>query len=1168
MYETCPYCSVPSDVVIWESREVIALWERKHCTERAVVAVRRHHSSYSDVSAEERLAIWSALDAVNHQLDAHSHTTDYAVSFDMSPGATAHDHFCVWVRPRAVTGSVSEVPGSGGRAGEPDAQLTTGENNSLGPSLFRDLERAVQVDIAVAFVFVAALNAGVLARLRDVLAREGSRVRLLTGDYQGVTEPAALRLLLTLRQQVQASAELRGTLELRVFQTAQTGSSFHPKAYLLYADAQGRSLATYVGSSNLSRTGLSDGVEWNLRLATNEVARVTREAFEQLFAHPATCEVTHDWINAYEQRRSAQAIVASVDLVRQEDPPVPLPVPNAIQAEALLQLEATREAGNRAGLVVLATGLGKTWLSAFDSTPERGFTRVLFVAHRSEILSQAMATFARIQPNASLGLYTGQEKQANATLLFASVQTLSQRAHLERFAATHFDYIVVDEFHHAASETYRRVLDYFEPKFMLGLTATPERTDGGDLLALCDDNLVFECGLVTGVRQQLLSPFHYFGVPDLVEYEHIPWRGRGFDEEALTSAVATGARAQNALEQLQRHGGSRILGFCVSQRHADFMRDYFHAYSTLRCASVHSGPTSDSRASALEQLANGELDVLFCVDMFNEGLDVPSIDTVLMLRPTESKVVWLQQLGRGLRRHANKTHLRVIDYIGNHRSFLAKPAALLAALGVNVTSPNELMRLLAEQAEQSLQLPPGCEVTYTLEAREILERLCPPSRAAETIREWYEAFRAHAERRPQAREALHSGYRPREVHKDYGSWLEFVKKMGDLSALEQQALKLNREFLVLLETVEWRKAGAIVVLDALRAMDRLPGTTTLAELALAFRHRVTRSAALLAAVGVAVQDEQVLHAALRDGPVKDLCSLRNSEGEPCFTLAGDVLSTGAGIVAGPEFQALAAEVIEWRVAEYLSKRPEEPVLDVGRDANGEPILKLDRKRYELPQDWVMVVADSANYRAHYRNHIVDSAVKGEGASNELGVLLKGWFGEEAGKRGGQHRVVQKRDKNGLLAWKPLRPAQLLDDENKPIDATFDCEDFEGEPTIVFHSRGGGEVPRNTEYGRGLDVLLERLRTHGIKIMRIAVETLATRTVPLEERVIHLQDNPYPIDLALNHNVRGFRERLGQAVAETARKKGAKGGGNATKRLRIWLQRRVDEELLMRRTPGR
>lgn len=820
-------------------------------------------------------------------------------------------------------------------------------------------------------------------------------------------------------------------------------------------------------------------------------------------------------------------------------------------------MEATREAGNRAGLVVLATGLGKTWLSAFDSTPERGFQRVLFVAHRAEILAQAMATFARIQPNAAVGLYTGQEKVLDASLLFASVQTLSQREHLERFGPTHFDYIVVDEFHHAAAGTYRRVLDYFEPKFLLGLTATPERTDGGDLLALCDENLVFECGLATGVRSNLLCPFRYFGVPDLVEYEQIPWRGRRFDEAALTSAVATSARAQNAVEQLEKHGGSRVLGFCVSQLHADFMRDYFREHTTLRCASVHAGPTSDSRSLALEQLAAGELDVLFCVDMFNEGLDVPSIDTVLMLRPTESKVIWLQQLGRGLRRHANKSHLRVIDYIGNHRSFLSKPAALLSALGVPVSSFRQLARLIAEQR---FTLPEGCEVTYDLEVQRILERLCPPSRTAETIREWYTSFREQGERRPTAREALHSGYSPREVHKDYGSWLDFVRAMGDFGREAEAALEANREFLGALETLEWRKSDELVLLDALRAMGKLGGTVSMRELTVTYRHRVMRSAALKADVPAAVENDAALERILREGPVQAWCGRGNQSGQRWFSMEGNTLASEA-LSGGESLSHLTTEVVEWRLAEYLSCRPAQSILDVTQSATGEPILKLNRKTCDLPQDWVMVVADSAPYRAHYRKHVVDVATKPDSENNELGALLKRWFGDEAGKRGGQHRVAQRQGFDGKLYWKPLRPAQLVDAAGVPIDATFECVDFEGEPTIVFHSRGGGPVPRNSEYHRGLDVLLERLRDGGAEVTRIAVESSATRTLPVEKRIVQIADVTYPINLKQVESVQNFRKRIGRAVAQVGRERDAKGNGNSTKRLRLWLDQRVDEETL-------
>ncbi len=1147
-------------------------------------------TDFFELSPQESEALWRAVGAAKQVIDARHHPNGYRVQFDVARAPNQHTpHLLVHIVPQY--GSASESPASDALASEsPATQLTVGPSAPLGPQLLNDLDGALCVDIAVAFVFTAGLNGGVLARLRDVLSRAGSRVRLLTGDYQCVTEPAALRLLLNLKEQVAAHTRLRrdnidaglevksepelggalefegepefkGELELRVFETERAGRSFHPKAYLFYSDLGEGALATYVGSSNLSRTALFDGVEWNLRRSDADTSALARAEFEQLFAHDCTRALTHEWVDAYIQRRP---IIPEgqlrPDVPEAEDPPPSVPQPSPVQLEALEALEATREAGNRAGLVVLATGLGKTWLSAFDSTEERGFRRVLFVAHRQEILGQAMATFARIRPTSSAGLYTGEEKTPNAELLFASIQTLSQEHHLAKFAPEHFDYIVVDEFHHAAAATYRRVLDHFEPKFLLALTATPERTDGGDLLSLCDENVVFECGLAPGVRQKLLSPFHYFGVPDMVEYGQIPWRSRRFDEEALTLAVATNERAQNALDQLRALGGTRTVGFCVSQRHADFMRDYFREHTELRCASVHSGPTSDSRARALEDLSAGQLDVLFCVDMFNEGLDVPSIDTVLMLRPTESKVIWLQQLGRGLRKHESKTHLRVIDYIGNHRSFLEKPAALLAALGVTVTSPQQLTQLLEDR---NFDLPEGCEVTYSLEARQILERLCPPSKATQTLRDWYEAFREHAQRRPTAREAVHSGYAPSSVHHDYGTWLEFVAQMGDLSARAADALKLDRDFLHWLETRQTRRSHELVLLDALRSAGALPGSTNISTLTDAFTRRVRRSAALSNDIPVSLGDAKALSKFLREGPLRSLARAELPSGKAVLVQQADVVRTEEALLGrSPELQELVAELLEWRLSEYLSRKPRQPVFDVGQNNQGEPILKLDRTRYELPQDWVLVAADSATYRAHYGKHFVDAATAADKnqEKNQLTGLLRGWFGPDAGARSAKHRVVQRTDASGRPVWKPLIPAVLHEDDGTAIDATFDSEDFDGQPTIVFHSRGGD---RNSEYSRGLEVLLQRLASAGVTVQQIAVESGGTRTLPLAQRLIQMDGFEFPLDPREVEDFQQLRTRIGRAGAALGRAPGAKGGGNSNKRLRIWLEREVSEEWLAR-----
>jgi len=307
-------------------------------------------------------------------------------------------------------------------------------------------------------------------------------------------------------------------------------------------------------------------------------------------------------------------------------------------------LQQTRQLGERAGLVVLATGLGKTYVSAFDSQP---FRRVLFVAHREEILTQALETFRKVRPSARLGLYHGTQKDPHADVLFASIQTLSQDEHLESFDPTHFDDVLVDEFHHASAETYRRVLDHFEPKFLLGLTATPDRTDGANILSLCAGNEVYRADMPRGIEDGQLSAFRYFGIGDPTEYEKIPWRT--YTNDRLAATVSIESRAKHILESLDTHAPGRVraLAFCVTTVHADFMANYFSVQGRA-CAAVYAG-SATPRTASLESLARGDLEIVFCVDMFNEGVDIPNIDTVMMLRPTQSSIVWLQQLGRGLR---------------------------------------------------------------------------------------------------------------------------------------------------------------------------------------------------------------------------------------------------------------------------------------------------------------------------------------------------------------------------------------------------------------------------------------------------------------------------------------------------------------------------------------
>ncbi len=322
----------------------------------------------------------------------------------------------------------------------------------------------------------------------------GGSMRIVTGDYLGVTEPNALLRLLDLH------ASYPGAVQLRVLQ-ASPPLSFHPKAYIFHGAAQDS--VVYVGSSNLTRQALEGGIEWNLRLEGRVDPAplvAVRAEFDRLLDHPSCVPLTTEWVDGYRTRRPVRPNDRTHSAGRHRpdgEPPLPVVAPHAIQREALEALATARADGYRAGLVVLATGLGKTWLAAFDS---QAFRRVLFVAHREEILQQARNTFRRIRPDVHLGFYTGGEKDRDADVLFASVMTLGRSAHLAQFAEDAFDYIVIDEFHHASAKTYRRLIDHFEPQFLLGLTATPDRSDGADLLALCGEKLVFRCDLVRGHR--------------------------------------------------------------------------------------------------------------------------------------------------------------------------------------------------------------------------------------------------------------------------------------------------------------------------------------------------------------------------------------------------------------------------------------------------------------------------------------------------------------------------------------------------------------------------------------------------------------------------------------------------------------------------------------------
>nr|WP_239552578.1 DEAD/DEAH box helicase family protein [Oceanisphaera litoralis] len=699
-----------------------------------------------------------------------------------------------------------------------DAINATGEGSHIG--------------IAVSFIRMSGL-----ALLQDALFEaldRGVQLKIVTSDYLDVTEPVALRQLMLLAE--------RGAC-VGIYESA-ANAGFHLKSCLFIQQHTKERLQGlgFVGSSNISRAALTDSLEWNwcLRVDDDGTSPAAASLLElqanmnQLAQDARVVPLGHDWIDAYLIRYRQSPLtglrLVTGDSTTDDETLRETPLPNAVQQEALAALQASRSQGYRRGLVVMATGLGKTWLAAFDARQIQA-QRLLFVAHRDEIIRQAQDTFIRLQPQAHTGLYTG-ERQEQADWLFASVQTLGRAEHLRNFKPDHFDYIIVDEFHHATAPTYRRLLDHFRPRFLLGLTATPDRTDQADILALCDDNLVFERGLRDAIVGRHLVPFVYQGVYDEhIDYNEIPWRNGRFDPEALDTAFASKKRARHALAQWQNFAQSRTLAFCISTRHADFMARIFND-AGIRTAAVYSG-SKTPRNQALTDLAEGRLQVIFSVDLFNEGTDLPAIDTLLMLRPTESRIVFLQQLGRGLRLHPGKRRLMVVDLVGNHRACLFKPELLQEITGI------------AGGSDQTTPvLPEGCFINLEPELIPLLEQLRHGGRVK--VVDDYRQLKDRLGHRPTAVQAFQAGLDFGKLRKQHGSWFELAQGEGDLSAEADQVLARWRDFLLTgIETTTLVKSFKIVLLQALLELDGLRQPPTLAALAEQSRYVLERHPDLL-----------------------------------------------------------------------------------------------------------------------------------------------------------------------------------------------------------------------------------------------------------------------------------------------------------------------------------
>jgi superfamily II DNA or RNA helicase len=582
--------------------------------------------------------------------------------------------------------------------------LVNGHNDlQIGTQVGLEIQSANKVDLVCAFVRWAGLRL-IRRELEEFLLR-GGEMRVIASVYTGSTQKRALDDLVGLGAKVKVS-----------YETSQT--RLHAKAWLFERNSGYHT--AYVGSSNLTSWAMLDGLEWNVRAtAVDNVAIIDRirATFEQYWNEPE--------FETYDPRVDGDRLQAALD-AEQGSAAVPSPYrlsihvePKAFQVEILAALDLERQRGHFRNLVVAPTGTGKTWVSAFDYRRLRkaGYERLLFVAHRNEILQQSQEVFRRVLDDPTFGeRFIGGERPAHWEHVFASIQSIHRS--IDQLDPRQFDVVIVDEFHHAEADTYRRLLEHLQPKVLVGLTATPERADGKAILHWFDERIASEMRLWEALDSGLLSPFHYLGVGDGTDLRGVGFeRGRYVTSELESVLTGDHVRARRILDSVNEWvldpTKMRALGFCVGIHHARFMAQQFND-AGLPSVALDGETATETRLEAVRRLRRGELRAIFTVDIFNEGVDIPEVDTILLLRPTESATVFLQQLGRGLRWADGKSVLTVLDFIGQAHANYRFDIRYRAMVGGT-------RRQIERSVEAGFPLmPPGCAIRLDDIAQDIV----------------------------------------------------------------------------------------------------------------------------------------------------------------------------------------------------------------------------------------------------------------------------------------------------------------------------------------------------------------------------------------------------------------------------------------------------------------
>ena len=640
-------------------------------------------------------------------------------------------------------------------------------------SILYEFENCNEFFISVAFVTTSGV-AVIINTLKN-LEERGVRGKILVSQYLNFTQPEALRRLLQFKN-----------IELRI----STNGNTHTKGYI-FKNKEHYNLI--VGSSNLTDQALSTNKEWNIKIsALNEssIVDIVLGEFQGDFekAIPVTPKFIFEYEDIYRKQTLFRSNIDLKEIVELQ----PVITPNSMQIEALANLRKLRTEGKNKALIISATGTGKTYLSAFDA---KAFNpaKMLFVVHRLTIAKDSLDTFRAVfGSQKTMGLYSGSDRDLDCDFVFSTVQTISKSSHLNKFKRKQFDYIIIDETHRSGADSYLRLLKYFEPKFLLGMTATPERTDGNDIFSLFDHNIAYEIRLSKAMEEEMLSPFHYFGVADL-SIDNIQ-----IENKSDFRYLVANERVKRIIEKAKFYGSdngiTRGLIFCSRKKEAIELSESFNIKG-FKTVALTGDTSEEDRAKSIELLETDDLrkklDYIFTVDIFNEGIDIPKINQIIMLRPTESAIIFIQQLGRGLRKIDGKSYLTVIDFIGNYENNYLIPIALYGDTSFNKDSLRKLI------TEGSRMIPGASTINFDEITKERIFASIDSANMQlfSELKKDYSLLQFKLGKQPMMMDFIEHGSRDPFLFVEYSkSYYNFVLKVE-----KTKQFKLSKEQLILLE---------------------------------------------------------------------------------------------------------------------------------------------------------------------------------------------------------------------------------------------------------------------------------------------------------------------------------------------------------------------------------